>query len=164
MEMARCEDQDFYDVSDAKCRLPADLRRPGPKRSASASRSQLEQRRADADRYRKSGTEPTLDEMLREPAIRLIMRRDNVTEDQLLSHQYGLPAYQRVSEPGQCLPGICMWRDGRLAGAQLLEPSHKSRRGVSVRPSRSAQVALPYGKPMAGSARAILKGKTNFGE
>ena len=33
---------------------------------------------------RNSGTEPTLDEMLREPAIRLIMRRDNVTEDQLL--------------------------------------------------------------------------------
>ena len=53
-------------------------------RSASAPRSQLDQRRADADRYGKSGTEPTLDEMLREPAIRLIMRRDNVTEDQLL--------------------------------------------------------------------------------
>ena len=35
-------------------------------------------------RYGKSGTEPTLDETLREPAIRLIMRRDNVTEDQLL--------------------------------------------------------------------------------
>ena len=33
---------------------------------------------------RKRGTEPTLDEMLREPAIRLIMRWDNVTEDQLL--------------------------------------------------------------------------------
>jgi hypothetical protein len=33
---------------------------------------------------RKSGTEPTLDETLREPAIRLIMRWDNVTEDQLL--------------------------------------------------------------------------------
>jgi hypothetical protein len=43
-------------------------------------RSQLEQRRADAGRYGKSGTEPTLDEMLREPAIRLIMRWDNVTE------------------------------------------------------------------------------------
>ena len=54
------------------------------KRSASAPRSQLDQRRADADRYGKSGTEPTLDEMLREPAIRLIMRRDNVTEDHLL--------------------------------------------------------------------------------
>jgi hypothetical protein len=48
------------------------------------ARSQLDQRKADADRYGKSGTEPTLDEMLREPAIRLIMRRDNVTEDQLL--------------------------------------------------------------------------------
>jgi hypothetical protein len=35
-------------------------------------------------RYGKSGTEPTLDEMLREPTIRLIMRWDNVTEDQLL--------------------------------------------------------------------------------
>ena len=46
-------------------------------------RSQLEQRRADAGRYGKSGTEPTLDEMLRAPAIRLIMGRDNVTEDQL---------------------------------------------------------------------------------
>ena len=82
--MARRDDRDFYDVSDAKPRLPADLRRPGPKRSASAPRSQLDQRRADADRYGKSGTAPTLDEMLREPAIRLIMRWDNVTEDQLL--------------------------------------------------------------------------------
>jgi hypothetical protein len=31
----------LYDVSDAKPRLPADLRRPRPKRSASAFRSQL---------------------------------------------------------------------------------------------------------------------------
>jgi hypothetical protein len=82
--MARRDDQDLYDVSDVKRRLPADLRRPGPHRSASASRPQLEQRRADVDRYGQSGTEPTLDEVLREPAIRLIMRRDNVTEDQLL--------------------------------------------------------------------------------
>jgi hypothetical protein len=71
-------------VSDAKPRLPKDLRRPGPKRSASAARSQLDRRRADVDRYGKGGTEPTLDEVLGEPAIRLIMRRDNVTEDQLL--------------------------------------------------------------------------------
>jgi hypothetical protein len=48
MEMACCDHQDFYDVSDAKCRLPAYLRRLGPKRSASAPGSQLEQRRADA--------------------------------------------------------------------------------------------------------------------
>ena len=33
---------------------------------------------------RKKRHRATLDEMLREPAIRLIMRRDNVTEDQLL--------------------------------------------------------------------------------
>ena len=78
MEMARRDDQDLYDVSDAKPRLPAGLRRPRPKRSASASCSQLEQRRADVD------TEPPLDEVLREPAIRLIMKRDNVTEDQLV--------------------------------------------------------------------------------
>ena len=54
----------LYDVSDAKSRLPPDLRRPRSKRSAQS--------------------EPTLDEVLREPAIRLIMRRDNVNEDQLL--------------------------------------------------------------------------------
>jgi hypothetical protein len=71
----------LYDVSDAKSRLPADLRRPRSKRSASASCSQLEQRRAEVGRYRQSGTEPGLDEVLREPAIRLKMRRDNVTED-----------------------------------------------------------------------------------
>ena len=74
----------LYDVSDAKPRLPADLRRPRPKRSASASRSQLEQRRADVGLQGQSGSEPTLDEVLGEPAIRLIMKRDNVTEDQLL--------------------------------------------------------------------------------
>ena len=82
--MARCDDRDFYGVSDAKPRLPADLRRPRPKRSASASCSQLEQRRADVGRHGQSGTEPTLDEVLGEPAIRLIMKRDNVTEDQLV--------------------------------------------------------------------------------
>ena len=71
-------------MSDAKARLPADLRRPRLKRSASASCSQLKQRGADVVSYGQSSTEPTLDEMLREPAIRLIMRRDKVTEDQLV--------------------------------------------------------------------------------
>jgi hypothetical protein len=75
----------LYNVSDAKSRLPADLRRPRSKRSASASCSQLEQRRAEVGRYGQSGTEPGLDEVLREPAIRLMMRRDNVTADQLLN-------------------------------------------------------------------------------
>jgi hypothetical protein len=74
----------LYDVSDAKPRLPADLRRPRPKRSPSASRSQLEQCGADVVRYGQSGAEPTLNEVLGEPAIRLIMKRDNVTEDQLV--------------------------------------------------------------------------------
>jgi hypothetical protein len=73
----------LYDVSGAKPRLPADSRRPRPKRSPSASRSQLEQRR-DVVRYGHSGTEPTLDEVLGESAIRLIMSHDNVTEDQLV--------------------------------------------------------------------------------
>jgi hypothetical protein len=41
----------LYEVSDPKARLPADLRRPRPTRSPSASRSQLEQRRADVGRY-----------------------------------------------------------------------------------------------------------------
>ena len=73
----------LYDVSGAKPRLPADSRRPRPKRSPYASRSQLEQRR-DVVRYGHSGTEPTLDEVLGESAIRLIMKRDNGTEDQLV--------------------------------------------------------------------------------
>jgi hypothetical protein len=89
-------------VSDAKPRLPADLRRPGPKRCASAPRPQLDQRRADADRYGKSGTEPTLDEMLREPAIRLIMRRDNVTEDQLLRLIKLVRCFQNNAPMGSC--------------------------------------------------------------
>jgi len=62
--MARREDQHCTTLSDAKSRLPPDLRRPRSKRSAQS--------------------EPTLDEVLREPAIRLIMRRDNVNEDPLL--------------------------------------------------------------------------------
>ena len=79
--MARGDDRE---VSNSKPRLRVDLRRAGAKPSASASGSQLEQLRAEVDRYGQSGTEPTLGEVLREPAIRLIMKRDNVTEDQLL--------------------------------------------------------------------------------
>ena len=32
-------------------------------------------------RYGQSGTEPTLDEVIREPVIRLMMERDHVTEE-----------------------------------------------------------------------------------
>jgi len=35
-------------------------------------------------RYRQNGTEPTLDEVIHEPVIRLMMERDNVTEEALL--------------------------------------------------------------------------------
>ena len=34
--------------------------------------------------YSQGGTEPTLDELIHEPAIRLLMERDNVTEEALL--------------------------------------------------------------------------------
>jgi hypothetical protein len=35
-------------------------------------------------RYGQSGTEPTLDEVIHEPVIRLMMERDHVTEEVLL--------------------------------------------------------------------------------
>ena len=35
-------------------------------------------------RYGQSGTEPTLDEVIHEPVIRLMMERDHVTEEALL--------------------------------------------------------------------------------
>ena len=34
--------------------------------------------------YGQGGTEPTLDELIHEPVIRLLMERDNVTEEALL--------------------------------------------------------------------------------
>jgi hypothetical protein len=35
-------------------------------------------------RYEQSGTEPTLDEVIHEPVIRLMMERDHVTDEALL--------------------------------------------------------------------------------
>lgn len=81
--MARRDDHDVYHVSDASCRALAKLHRPVPSRSSSASRLQLGPCGADVDRYGQTGTEPTLDEVLSEPVIRLMMKCDNVTEDQL---------------------------------------------------------------------------------
>jgi len=79
--MARL-DQGLYGVNHTKSRVPANLHRSGTNRSLYASsRSHLEPCGA---RYRHSGTEPPLDEVLLEPVIRLMMKRDNVTEDQLL--------------------------------------------------------------------------------
>jgi len=82
--MVRHDDQDLYEVSDANCRVVGNLHRPGPNRPSSAFRLHLEQCGADVDRYGRTGTEPMLDEVLREPVIRLMMKCDNVTEDQLL--------------------------------------------------------------------------------
>lgn len=39
---------------------------------------------AEVGRYRQGGTEPTLDELIREPIIRLMMQRDKVSEEALL--------------------------------------------------------------------------------
>ena len=92
----------LYDVSDAKSRLPPDLRRRRSNRSA------------------RSDTEPTLDEVLRKPAIRLIMRRDNVNEDQLLHliklvrrHINGLVSLG--SGRSEMSIHLGMWRDGPIA-------------------------------------------------
>jgi hypothetical protein len=83
--MARRDDQDLYDVSDVKSRVLVNLHRYGSNRSLPVPRRlRLEQCGAEVERYRHSGTEPTLAEVLREPVIRLMMKRDNVTEDQLL--------------------------------------------------------------------------------
>jgi hypothetical protein len=83
--MARREDQGLHGVSHSKSRVLANLDRSGTNRSLPASRrSHLELCSADVVRHGQGGTEPTIDEVLREPIIRLMMKRDNVTEDQLL--------------------------------------------------------------------------------
>jgi hypothetical protein len=82
--MARRDDHDVYDVSDANSRAPANLHRPVPNRSSCAFRLYLEQCGTGVDRFGRTATEPTLDEVLREPVIRLMMKCDNVTDDQLL--------------------------------------------------------------------------------
>jgi hypothetical protein len=84
IQMARRDDQDVYDLGEANCRALANLRPSGLHRSLSASRLRLEQRGADVDRCRQIAAEPMLDEVLREPVVRLLMKCDNVTEDQLL--------------------------------------------------------------------------------
>ena len=108
--MARREDQHCTTLSDAKSRLPPDLRRPRSKRSAQS--------------------EPTLDEVLREPAIRLIMRRDNVNEDQLLHliklvrrHINGLVSLG--SGRSEMSIHLGMWRDGPIAQSKV--PNELSR-------------------------------------
>ena len=58
--------------------------------------------------YGQSGTEPTLDEVIHEPVIRLMMERGHVTEEMLL-RIINIPAYisagitsSSAREPGSC--------------------------------------------------------------
>jgi hypothetical protein len=82
MQMARRDDQDRYDASGADSRVLATLHRSETNQPTAASRLDLEQGGADVDRHGQIGTEPTLHEVLHEPVIRLMMKCDNVTEDQ----------------------------------------------------------------------------------
>jgi hypothetical protein len=84
MQMARRDDQDRYDASGTDGRVLAKLHRSEPHQPTSASRLDLEQGGAGVGRYEQIATEPTLHEMFREPVIRLMMKCDNVTEDQQL--------------------------------------------------------------------------------
>jgi hypothetical protein len=84
MQMARRDDQGRYDASGADTPVLAKLHRSEPNQPTSASRLNPEHGGADLDRYGQISTEPTLHEVFREPAIRLMMKCDNVTEDQLL--------------------------------------------------------------------------------
>jgi hypothetical protein len=70
----------------------------------------LENGGGDICRYGQGGTEPTLDEVIHEPAIRLMMERDNVTEEALLRiitiarRNPGGNSAQRRQDTGQLLP------------------------------------------------------------
>jgi hypothetical protein len=82
--MARRDDRDRYDASHADSRVLAKLHRSEPHQRNSASHLDLERGGADLDHYGQIGIEPTLDEVFHEPVIRLMMKCDNVTGDQLL--------------------------------------------------------------------------------
>ena len=61
MEMARCDDQDFCDVCDAKSHLRADLRRPDQNDLHSRPAHNSNSAEQGVDRYGHSCTEPTPD-------------------------------------------------------------------------------------------------------
>jgi hypothetical protein len=82
--MTGSEDQGLLNVSDVNQRAPTNLYRPGPARSSLADPLHLDQCGGDEWRYRRGGTEPALDEVFREPVVRLMMKCDNVLEDELL--------------------------------------------------------------------------------
>ena len=82
--MARRDGQDLYAVNGADRSVLANLDRRNPNRPASAARLRRQQSSADINRYPQAGAEPALDEVFQEAVIRLMMKSDNVTEDQLL--------------------------------------------------------------------------------
>jgi hypothetical protein len=62
--------------------------------------------------YRQSGTEPTLDEVMHEPVIRLMMERDHVTEEALV----------RIINIARLHLGRTNEQQGRRAGQLLPDP------------------------------------------
>jgi hypothetical protein len=96
--MARRDDQDRYDASGADSRVLATLHRSEPNQPTAASRPDLEQGGADVDRHGQIGTEPTLNEVLHEPVIRLMMKCDNALRTSTSPRHDGSPAYARVRQ------------------------------------------------------------------
>ena len=69
-------------------------------------------------RYGQSGTEPTVDEVIHEPVIRLMIERDHVTEEALL---------RIINIARQHLGG---WADGSRRGGRARGPVHvRERKG-----------------------------------
>ena len=69
----------------------ANLHRSEPNRFSSASGLSLEPRTAEVACEGQTPTKPTVDEVLRDPVVRLMMKCDNVTKDQLI-HFIGMAA------------------------------------------------------------------------
>ena len=82
--MTGSDNKGVLDVSDVNQRAPINLYRPGPARSSSTDRLHLKQCGGNEWRYGRGATEPALDEVLREPILHLMMKSDNVKEDELL--------------------------------------------------------------------------------
>jgi hypothetical protein len=86
--------------SEMQMACDADLYRFEPNRSSSASGLPLEHRATEVARDGQTAAEPRLDEVLRNPVIRLMMKCDNVTEDQLLDFIATAAGRNKTSELG----------------------------------------------------------------
>src|SRR6266446_7358819 len=114
------EDQWARQPLNGACRAHWDAEQDGINRNSSdqighrepdrPSRLHFRDGGGDMWRYGQGGTEPTLDEVIHEPVIRLMMERDQVTEEALLRilnivRQYlGVNHEQQRQETGQLLP------------------------------------------------------------